>query len=290
MSESRRNYFLLHLTVFIWGWTAILGKQITLPSYKLVWLRLPIALAGIFAYLLIRRKSILVSSRQMLIYFFVGLDLAVHWICFYEAIKVSNVSVTLAVFSTGSLFTALIEPIFMKRKVRAYEIIFGLMVVGALIMIFGVERQYALGIVLGIFAALTSSLLAVMNAFLVQKGHDGTKMSLYEILGGFIAMSIFVLLFKPWNGTWITMSHEDLFYLIILSIACTTVPFLISLYILRTVSAYTVSLTLNLETFYGIIFAYFIFHEDKQLTGYFYIGAAIILSTVFLNGWIKMRK
>ena|ERR1041385_567783 len=102
-------------------------------------------------------------------------------------------------------------------------------------------------------------------------------------------MTIFVLLAKPWDGPWVAMSQDDLMYLLILGIGATTVPFLISLYILKTVSPYTVSLTLNLETVYGIIFAYFIFHENKQLTGYFYIGAAIILSTVFLNGWMKMR-
>lgn len=290
MYDNRRNYLLLHFIVFIWGWTAILGKAISLPSVKLVWLRIPIALAGILAYLLITRKPLLTSAKNTLLYLSIGLIVALHWMAFYASIKFSNVSVTLACFSTGSLFTAFIEPLFFKRKLSIYEIIFGTMVVGALCLIFGVETQYTAGIILGMLAALTSSLFGVLNGFLVKKGHNGTLISLYEMMGGFMGMTIFVLVAKPWNGPLLEMSQRDLWLLLLLGLACTSVPFLISLSILKTVSPYTVSLTLNLETLYGIIFAYFIFHEDKQLTGYFYIGAAIILSTVFLNGWLKMRQ
>lgn len=290
MSENRRNYLLLHLIVFIWGWTAILGKTITLPAVKLVWLRLPIALIGIIIYLLIRKKPIGAAPKNTFKYLAIGLIVALHWICFYSAIKESNVSVTLACFSIGSLFTALIEPIFLKRKIRLYEIIFGLMVAAALMLIFQVETQYQWGIFLGVMAALTSSVFGVLNGFMVQRGHNGTHISLYEMLGGFLGMTVFVLIAKPWIGPYFEMSGHDLFYLIILGIAATAVPFLISLSILKTISPYTISLTLNLETLYGIIFAYFIFHEEKQLTGMFYIGAAIILSTVFLNGYMKSRK
>ncbi len=290
MLPNRKNYFLLHFIVFIWGWTAILGKTITLPADKLVWLRLPIAMTGIIVYLLLTKKPIHASPKNILKYLAVGLIVALHWICFYSAIKESNVSVTLACFSTGSLFTAFIEPLFLKRKIRLYEIVFGLMVIGALCIIFQVETQYKWGIFLGVMAALTSSVFGVLNGFMVQRGHNGTHISLYEMLGGFLGMTVFVLLAKPWEGPWIEMSRHDLFYLVVLGIAATAVPFLISLHILKTISPYTVSLTLNLETVYGIIFAYFIFHEDQQLTGYFYLGAAIILSTVFLNAYMKMRK
>jgi drug/metabolite transporter (DMT)-like permease len=290
VSENRRNYLLLHLIVFIWGWTAILGKTITLPAVKLVWLRLPIALIGIIIYLLIRRKPIGTAPKNAFKYLAIGLIVALHWICFYSAIKESNVSVTLACFSIGSLFTALIEPIFLKRKIRLYEIVFGLMVAAALTLIFQVETQYQWGIFLGVMAALTSSIFGVLNGFMVQRGHNGTHISLYEMLGGFLGMTVFVLIAKPWIGPYFEMSGHDLFYLIILGIAATAVPFLISLSILKTISPYTISLTLNLETLYGIVFAYFIFHEEKQLTGMFYIGAAIILSTVFLNGYMKSRK
>jgi drug/metabolite transporter (DMT)-like permease len=290
VSQSRLNYFLLHLIVFIWGWTAILGKQISLPAIQLVWLRTPIALAGILTFLLVTRKPLGVSFKNVLKYFGLGLIVALHWICFYSSVKESNVSVALACFSVGSVFTAFIEPLFLNRKIRVYELIFGAMVVASLLYIFRVETKYTWGIELGVLAALTSSVFSVLNGFLVQRGHDGMRISLYEMMGAFIGTTIFVLICKPWVGPWISMSGQDLFYLLVLGLAATSVPFLISLYILKTISPYTLSLTLNLETLYGIAFAYFIFHEEKQLTGHFYIGAAIILSTVFLNGYIKMRK
>lgn len=284
------NYALLHFIVFIWGWTAILGKAIELPALQLVWLRMPIALGGIFLFMVIRRQRLYTSLKNLGIYFSIGLIVALHWITFYGSIKESNVSVTLACFSTGSLFSAFIEPFFFKRGVRVYEIVFGLMVVAALVMIFSVETQYAWGIILGILAALTSSLMGVFNAMLVRNGHSGSMVSLYEMTGGFIGLSIYVLLADPWEGGYFTMTESDFYYLLLLGLACTSVPFLISMHVLKTISPYTVSLTLNLETLYGIIFAYFIFHEDKQLTGWFYIGSAIILSTIFLNGFIKYRE
>lgn len=284
------NYFLLHLIVFIWGWTAILGKAIELPALQLVWLRMPIALAGIFLFMILRRHNLVTDIKKLSIYFGLGMIVALHWICFYAAIKESNVSVTLACFSTGSLFSAFIEPFFFKRKVRVYEVVFGLMVVAALIMIFRVETQYTFGIILGILAALTSSVFGVFNGILMRNGHNGPLVSLYEMTGGFIGMSIYVLIARPWEGGLFTMTAQDFWLLLLLGLLCTSIPFLISLHILKTISPYTVSLTLNLETLYGIIFAYFIFHEDKQLTGTFYVGSAIILSTIFINGWIKMRE
>lgn len=284
------NYFLLHLIVFIWGWTAILGKAIELPALQLVWLRMPIALAGIFLFMILRRHNLITDVKKLSIYFGLGMIVALHWICFYAAIKESNVSVTLACFSTGSLFSAFIEPFFFKRKVRVYEVVFGLMVVAALIMIFRVETQYTFGIILGILAALTSSIFGVFNGILMRNGHNGPLVSLYEMTGGFIGMTIYVLIARPWDGGLFTMTAQDFWLLLLLGLLCTSIPFLISLHILKTISPYTVSLTLNLETLYGIIFAYFIFHEDKQLTGTFYAGSAIILSTIFINGWIKMRE
>ena len=284
------DYVLLHIIVFIWGWTAILGKAIELPALQLVWLRMPIALGGIFLFMIIRRQRLYTTWKNLGIYFSIGLIVALHWITFYGSIKESNVSVTLACFSTGSLFSAFIEPFFFKRRIRIYEIVFGLMVVAALAMIFSVETEYTWGIILGILAALTSSLMGVFNAMLVRNGHSGSVVSLYEMTGGFVGLSVYVLIAHPWQGGYFEMTSSDFGYLLLLGIACTSVPFLISMHVLKTISPYTVSLTLNLETLYGIIFALFIYHEDRQLTGWFYMGAAIILSTIFFNAYIKFRE
>ena len=290
-TESKAgNYFLLHFIVFIWGWTAILGKAIELPALQLVWLRMPIALSGIFLFMVIRRQKLRTDLKSLAIYFGIGIIVAIHWLSFYGSVKASNVSITLACFSSGSLFSAFIEPLFFKRKIKVYEIVLGLMVLGALGMIFGVETKYAWGIILGVIAALTSSLMGVFNAMLVRNGHNGSIVSLYEMTGGFLALSVFVLFFPPWESSPFSMTTSDFWYLLLLGIACTSVPFLVSMHVLKTISPYTVSLTLNLETLYGIIFAFFIYHEDKDLTQWFYYGSAIILSTIFLNGWIKYRE
>lgn len=286
-SDYRRNFFLLHFIVFIWGWTAVLGKVITLPALKLVWLRIPIALSGILLWLLIKRIPLRVSLKNFLIYFGVGLIVALHWICFYGAVKESNVSVTLACFSTASLFTALIEPLFFRRKILWYEILFGVMVIVALSIIFNVETHYQWGMVLGVLAALTTALFGTINGLLVQKGHTPALVPFYELLGGGIAMTIYVLVARPFEGPLVDMSGQNLFYMLLLGLACTSLPFLISIYILKHLSPYTVALTLNLEVVYGILFALFLLKEGQQLSAGFYIGTAIILSTIFLNAWLK---
>lgn len=284
------NYLLLHFIVFIWGWTAILGKAIDLPALQLVWLRMPIALSGIFLFMVIRRQKLNTTFKNLGIYFAIGLIVAIHWLTFYGSIKESNVSITLACFATGSLFSAFIEPFFFKRRIRLYEVVFGLMVAAAIAMIMSIETKYTLGIILGILAALTSSLMGVFNAMLVRNGHNGATVSMYEMTGGFLALTVYVLFTDPSLDPYFKMSGADWSYLLLLGLACTTVPFLISMHVLKTISPYTVSLTLNLETLYGIVFAYFIYHEEKQLTDWFYYGSAIILSTIFLNGYIKYRQ
>ncbi len=312
MSGSKlRNYFLLHFIVFIWGWTAVLGKLITLPAVKLVWLRLPIAVSGILVYMLWKRISLRVGLKNFLTYSGIGLIVAIHWIFFYGAVKLSNVSVTLACFSTISIFTALLEPLLYKRKVRMYELFFGLIVIAALVLIFFVGKKeesvfllavrsffdegknYELGMLFGVLAALTSSLFSILNGVLVNRKneqHEPASMSLWELTGGFLGMTIYVLFANPYSGELIGMSTENFVWMLTLGLVCTSLPFLISMNILKTLSPYTISLTLNLETVYGILFAWFIFHEDKQMSLWFYIGAALILSTLALNAWFKARE
>lgn len=285
--QKNKSYLLLHLIVFIWGWTGIFGKAIDLPAIQLVWLRMPIALIGILGYMIYKNAILRASWHEILKIFGVGLIVTVHWVTFYEAIKQSNVSVTLACFSAGSLFTAFIEPIFFKRKLLWYEILFGIMVIAALLLIFNVETQYKTGIILGIIAAATSSLFGVLNGVMVKQGIDSAKISLYEMMGGFIGLTIYVTSTGMFSLDWFNISGLNWFYMLVFGIVCTTIPFLIGMSILKEISPYTVSLTLNLETVYGIILAFFIFNEHEQMTTEFYIGTGIILSTIFANGILK---
>lgn len=249
-----------------------------------------IALVGIVVWLIITGKLQVPPHRALLIYLGTGLIVGLHWICFYGGIKLSNASVVLAVFASGSLFTAFIEPLFFKRKIRTYEIVSGVLVIIALALIFGVETRYTWGIILGILAAFTSSIFGVINGWLVQKGHPGASISAYEMMGGLMGLTFYMLFTHPVDFSLFSMSAQNFWLMLLLGIGCTTIPFLISVYILKSINPYTVSLTLNLETVYGIILSYFILHDHEQLTGYFYIGTAIILSTLFINAWFSKRQ
>ncbi len=281
------NLLLLHFIVFVWGWTAVLGKIITLPALQLIWIRVIITFFGILGYVIYTKTPLFPSRKIILQLLGIGLIVGLHWICFYGAIKASNVSVTLACFSTGTLFTSLLEPLIFKRKVLWYEIFFGLVVIGALLLIFNVETQYTLGILLGVGAALTSSMMAVLNSIMIRKNIQAGLISVYEMVGSGICVSAFIYIFAPETATFYNISSINWFYLLLLSIVCTTVPYIIGVAILKNISPYTMTLTLNLETIYGILFASFIFTESEKMSGPFYIGAAIILGTIVADTLIK---
>lgn len=290
MSEKTRGLLLLHLIIFLWGWTAVLGKIITLPALQMIWVRVIIAFAGILGYALYKKTPLFPSTKTILTLLLIGLLVGLHWICFYGAVKASNVSVTLACFATGTLFTSLIEPIFYKRKVLFYEILFGLIVIGALLMIFNVETKYFWGILLGIGAALTSSLMAVVNSIMSRRGLKAEMISVYEMIGCWACISIFLFALEPQTATFFNISPTDWFYMIVFSVFCTTIPFIIGVAILKNISPYTMSLTLNLETIYGIIFAFFIFKDSEHMSAAFYIGAGIILAVVVADSYLKREK
>jgi drug/metabolite transporter (DMT)-like permease len=287
MKPATRNLLLLHFIVFVWGWTAVLGKIITLPALQLIWLRVIIAFIGMLGYALYRNTHLFPSRKIILQLLGIGMIVGLHWICFYGAVKVSNVSVTLACFSTGTLFTSLIEPLVHRKKVLWYEIFFGLVVIGALLMIFNVETKYTLGILLGVGAALTSSIMAVLNSIMSRKNIDAGLISVYEMVGAWVCISIFLFKLEPATATFSGISNQDWIYLLMLSVLCTTVPFIIGVAILKNISPYTMTLTLNLETIYGILFAFFIFNSSEKMSVTFYIGAAIILSTIVADTVMK---
>lgn len=222
----------------------------------------------------------------MLQLFGIGGIIAFHWYCFYHAIKISNVSVTLVAFSTATFFTSIVEPIFYKRRIIKYELIFGMVIVGAIAMIFKVETHYAGGIILGILAAVTSSLFTVFNGLLVQR-LSSPVITVYELSGGFIALSLYLLFSGNLTTEFLSIQPADWGWLCLLSVVGTAFTFVASVGLMKHISPYTVSLTVNLETIYGIILAYLIWQKDEAMTPGFYIGTLIILATIFGNGILK---
>ncbi len=293
MSGSNRNiqyYFILHFLVLLWGFTPILGKLISYDEYKLVTWRLILSAPVVLLYLLFRKGKASTDLKSVLAMLGIGLIVASHWIFFYGAIKASNVSITMAAFSCGALFTAFIEPLLYRRRIDTIEILFGVIVIGAIVLISNAEDGSVKGVIMGVLAALGSALFTVLNGILVRKGNDPGVVTLTEMLGGLGCLLIYGFCTGDIHAGTFELNSTDLGWLLLLSVVCTAFTFIASIEVMKEISPYTVNLTVNLESVYGIILAYFIFGKSEEMTAQFYIGAVVILATVVLNGWLKFYR
>jgi drug/metabolite transporter (DMT)-like permease len=289
LNDNVKSYLHLHLIVFIWGFTAVLGALISLDALPLVWFRMLFAVGFIAVYIYFKKISLRISKKVLLQFLFSGLIIALHWFTFFHAIKISNISITLACLSTGALFTSLLEPILYGKKIVRYEVFFGLLVVFGLYIIFKVEGNYFLGIIIALTSAFLSALFAVINSKFVKE-HDPTIISFYELSGGVIFFTFLLFFNHSFSPTFFRLSAKDLMYLLILSSVCTSYAFIASTSVMKFLSPYTVMLTINLEPIYGIILAVLIFKDEERMSFEFYLGAFIILLTVLLNAILKSRK
>ena len=290
LNDKLKNYLHLHVLVFIAGFTAILGELITIDAVPLVWFRMLMATILIGIYVTVSKTKIKLSLNAIAKLSFAGVIIALHWITFFGAIDASNISITLAMFSTGAFFAALIEPLIYKRKVIWYEIVFGLIVILGVFIITQSEMKYLTGIILGITSAFFSSLFAVLNGKFLEK-YSATSISFYEFISGVAFITIFLLVFYDgFSVAFFQLPTSDYIYLFILASICTAYAFIASVYVMRYISPYTVVLTYNLEPIYGILLAILLFPEKEKMTTNFYYGASLILGVVLLNGILKNRK
>ncbi|MDA8596320.1 DMT family transporter [Flavobacteriaceae bacterium] len=293
MPKTRnQNIALLHLIVFIWGFTAILGALISLDSIPLVWYRMLLATVFIGVYLLFKKQSLKVNSKTLLKLFIAGSIIAVHWVTFFAAIKVSNVSVALITMSTGAFFGSLIEPIFFKRRVYKFEVFLGLIVILALYLIFKedgggqLNPNYLLGVIYGLISAFLAAVFSVVNGVMVKK-HRPTMITFYELGFGVVFLSIYILFTDGFGSDFFNLEATDWYYLILLASVCTAFAFIMSVKVMKVLSPYTVMLTTNLEPVYGILLAVLIFGEKEHMDLRFYFGAVVILIVVLSNGVLK---
>ena len=276
-----RNILILHLTVLIWGFTGVLGELITVSALHLVWYRVIIAALSLIIYYLIKRKSLAVPKEQLLQYLAVGMIVGLHWVLFFHAIKVSTVSVTLVTLSSVTLFTSILEPIINRKRISIADVIVGLIIILGIYLIFKFEFKYFWGIVYGLSCAFCASIFSILNARMVKKGSP-TTITLYEMLGAWIGVSI-VMLFTGDFDYQMVLSQSDLLYLLLLGIVCTAIAYVLGVAVMRELSAFTVALTTNMEPVYGIILALLIFGQREAMSTGFYMGAVIVLTAVFIN-------
>jgi drug/metabolite transporter (DMT)-like permease len=281
-----KHFLLLHVIVFIWGFSPILGRYITVDTWQLVWFRILITVAVMFVYLKLTKHDFKISRKHFWQLTGIGIIIMVHWLAFYGAIKVSNVSVTMVAFSTGTLFSSIIEPVFFRRKVRMYEMVIGLIIIAAIALIFSIETQYWLGIVLGIFAAFTSSVFGVLNGIMAHKMRSGI-ISFYELSAALLGLTVYILCLGKFETKFFVLDQASIIGLLLLSLVCTVFPFITSVNLSKFISPYTIVLTVNLETVYGIIWAILFFKENKEVQPSFYLGVVIILLAIFLNSYLK---
>ena len=289
LENKLKNYLLLHLIVFIWGFTAILGALITIDAIPLVFFRMGLAVLFIAIFFLVKKKSFYLDKTGLLKFLFTGIVIATHWIFFFKAIKVSNVSVALVTMSTGAFFTSLIEPIFFKRKIKLLEIILGLVVIVGLYIIFNFESQYKLGIIYALIASFLGSLFAVLNGLFIKR-YDANRISFYQLLFGVLFVTIYLFINNRFSIAFFDLSNSDWMYLVLLSSICTAYAFIASVKVMEYLSPYTVMLTINLEPIYAIILALFIFGDKEKMNPEFYLGAGIVLGVVLLNGIISNKS
>ena len=284
------NYLHLHFLVLIAGFTAILGELISLEAIPLVWYRMTIAGVLMFIFIKLKKITLKVPLKAIIRFSIAGIIIALHWITFFAAIKASNISITLAMFSTGAFFASFIEPLFYKRKIIAYEIVFGCIVIFGIILITQTELRYILGIALGISSALFSTLFAVLNGKFV-KDYKPSVISFYEFVSGVLFISIFIVFTGDgFDKSYFQLTNSDWIYLFILASICTAYAFIASVHVMKHITPYTLVLTYNIEPIYGIVLAVLLFPKTETMRPLFYVGAGLIISTVLLNAVFKNIK
>ena len=269
----------LHFVVLIYGFTAILGKLITLPATQLVWYRMLIAVITFILYLGWNKRELKLSAKEFLKLFGIGLVVAVHWITFFGAIKISNISVALGCLATTTLFTSLLEPLFFRKRIEALEVIIGLFIIIGLYLIFRFETRYMSGVIVALISAFLAGLFTVLNKKMVVH-QKASVISFYEMLGGLTGISIYLLLPFGDNSPLMLPTLNDLIYLLLLGVICTAYAFAVQVDVMKHLSAYIVALTINMEPVYGIIMAFFVFGATEHMTGGFYLGTTIIIAAV----------
>jgi len=275
-----KNLVILHFTVFIWGFTGILGALISISAVSLVWYRVLIASVSLFLYFKFNKTAFKIDRKTFFKLLFTGALVGGHWILFFASIKLSTVAVSLVCLSSITLFTAIFEPLINKTRISKLEIFAGLLIITGIIIIFKFESKYTKGIEAGLSSAVCASLFAIINSRQVKK-IEAPVIAFYELTGAFLWITIYLLFTSGFNRS-MYLSNADIGYLLILGTICTSLAYVAGVSVMRELSAFRVALITNLEPVYGILLAFLFFKDMNKMTLGFWAGAIIILSTILL--------
>jgi drug/metabolite transporter (DMT)-like permease len=276
----------LNTAVFLWGFTGVLGRAITLDSIMLVWWRLLITMLSLWILYLLLGKPRRVPTRSMLMISLIGTTQALHWVCFYASIKLANVTIALTCLSTSALIAALLEPIVVKKKkFDFFEIFLGLFAIAGILVIYNTHIRFSAGIIIGLLSALLTVMVSVANKKIIDN-YPPEHITLYQLTGGFLGITVLLPVFRLFfHNTFSVPTPLDWVWLVLLSWVCTILTFFLYIRSLKNISAFTMNLTLTLEPIYGIILAFVIYHENRYLSRWFYLGFALIILAVLFHTW-----
>ncbi len=292
LSASQKAQFQIHFCVLLWGFTAILGKLISLPALPLVWWRMLIVVAVLALLPMVWRNLRAMPARLIASYAGIGVLVALHWLTFYGAIKLSNASVAATCMALAPVFLALIEPKLVGRRFELRELLLGIAVLpGVALVVGGVPEEMRLGIAVGALSALLVALFGSLNKRLVEHGEPLTVTAI-ELGAGTLALTLLApampWLFPSQAGVLLEIPGlNDALLLLALALVCTLLPFALSLVALRHMTAFSAQLAINLEPVYAIGLAILLLGEQHELTGLFYVGVVIVLSAVIVHPLIQ---
>lgn len=280
----------IHFCVALWGFTAILGKLITLPALPLVWWRMLLVTGALLLIPKVWRGLIAMPARLLWAYAGIGVLVSLHWVTFYATIKLSNASVGATCIALGPVFLAFIEPWIARRKFDPRELMIGLAVVpGVAMVVGGVPHGMRIGIIVGALSALFVALFGSLNKRLVDHG-DPLTVTCIELGTGTLFLTAMAPLFPHPGPAFMLPSMHDAWMLIALAFGCTLLPFALALVALRYISAFGTQMITNLEPVYAIVLAVVLLHEQRELDGWFYAGVVVILAAVFIHPWLNRKQ
>jgi len=286
----KKAFLQLHFAVFLAGFTGVLGRLITLNEGWLVWYRLLISSVTMWILFSLSKKLQRISIKDILKLSGIGFLSALHWVSFYGSIKYANVSVALVCFSATGFFTALFEPFFSKKKINAIEVLLGLIVIAGIYVIFHFDPKYKTGIILGVTCAILLAIVMISIREFVHTINSQTILT-YQLSGGFITLSLLMpFYFKAFPTSNVIPGLSDWIWLLVLSWFCSVLAFQFSVNALKRLSAFTVNLSFNLEPVYGILLAFFRYHEDRDLNWSFFVGVGLIVLALCLQMWRIWRQ
>lgn len=286
----KKAFFELHVAVWLAGFTGVLGRLIQLDAVLLVWYRLMISSLTMWVIFALTKKLQRITGKDALKLAAIGFLSALHWVCFYGSIKQSNVSVALVCFSAVGFFTALFEPWFFRKRINPWEVFFGLIVIAGISIIFQFDPRYKIGIILGVICAVLLAMVMILIKQFVTRINTQTVLT-YQLTGGWISLSLLVPLYLNRFPThYVFPDLGDWCWLLVLSWFCSVLAFQFSVNSLKKLSAFTVNLSFNLEPVYGIILAFIIYRENKELGWSFFVGLTLIVLALALQMWRVWRQ